>query len=518
MTATPASDIPLSIDYTGRDYYAIREQLIARVQDRIPSWTGANPSDFGVALVEAFAYLGDLMSYYIDRNANESFITTATQRDSIINIAQSYGYVPAGYRQATVTLTFSNSTDDTPVTLPKGTVVSGDVVVGDTVNTVYFTTDEEVVSNPSVDNGTVTVLALHGQDVSLVSPNATSKGELVGVSSGLPNQSFELGENPVVDGTVYVYVKDGDQYSKWKQVQHIIDYGPYDQVFAVSTDANNNVYVNFGDGVSGQIPTNMSDVRVQYTVGGGSIGNVVIDTLTNIDYVPGLSGNDLTALQSIITVSNLELALGGSDPEPWSQIRYSAPLSLRANNRAVTLEDFRSIALGVSGIGHAKATADVWTSVTLYVSPTRTASDTDLAPGLDDLGATTVEYDRNKADVESALANKTLLGTTVTVQPPTYVDVILAIQYTPLPQYTTAEVEANIKAAIVTEYGYVNMDFAETIHQQDVEFTLNNSVAGVKIAKLTVMHRSGDTGLNTIIANASEILRFQEGNISVGTI
>ena len=51
MSITPVSNIPLSVDYTGRDYYSLREALIARIQDRIPEWTASDPSDFGVALV-----------------------------------------------------------------------------------------------------------------------------------------------------------------------------------------------------------------------------------------------------------------------------------------------------------------------------------------------------------------------------------------------------------------------------------------------------------------------------------
>jgi hypothetical protein len=128
MSIVPPSDIPISLDYTGRDYYSIREQLIARIQDRLPNWAASNPADFGVALVEAFAYMGDLMSYYIDRNVNESFIASATQRDSVLNIAQSYGYIPSGYRQANVTLTFTNSSETDVITIPAGTVISGDVI------------------------------------------------------------------------------------------------------------------------------------------------------------------------------------------------------------------------------------------------------------------------------------------------------------------------------------------------------------------------------------------------------
>ena len=144
MTTAPVSNIPISVDYTGRDYYALREQLITRIQDRIPDWTATDPADFGVALVEAFAYMGDLIAYYIDRTANEAFIETATQRDTILNIAQTYGYIPAGYRQSYVDVTFSNSSESN-ITLPIGTVVSSQVTVGDVTETVYFTTTADSV-------------------------------------------------------------------------------------------------------------------------------------------------------------------------------------------------------------------------------------------------------------------------------------------------------------------------------------------------------------------------------------
>ena len=157
---TPVSNIPVSVNYTGRDYYSLREQLIARIQARIPNWTASDPADFGVALVEAFSYMGDLINYYIDRNANENSIYTATQRKNVLNIAQTYGYVPAGYRQAYVTLTFTN-TSAVDVTLPAGTIVSGEVVVIDAVNTVYFTTIADAVV-PA--NGTYSVTATEGRN------------------------------------------------------------------------------------------------------------------------------------------------------------------------------------------------------------------------------------------------------------------------------------------------------------------------------------------------------------------
>ena len=521
MSVTPPSDVPISINYTGRDYYAIREDLIARIQDRIPSWTASDPADFGVALVEAFAYLGDLMSYYIDRNVNESFITTATQRDSVINIAQAYGYIPAGYRQSTVTLTFLNSSDSV-VTIPAGTVVSGDVVIGDVVETVYFTTNSGITSDPNVGGGTVTVIATSGRLVNFVSDTANQYGELIGTSTGMPGMTFELLETPVVDGSIELYVEEQNSYSKWVQVQHLIDYGPYDQVFTATSDANNIVSINFGDGISGQIPVNYSQIRAKYVVGGGSISNVIIGTINTIVYVPNLTPSDLVAFQSIITVQNEENALGGSDPESLNQIRYSAPIALRSNSRAVTLDDFSNLSLQVSGVGKAKAKADVWTSVTVYVAPTRTAADSDIAPGLDGTGTTqngnpTLEFTRLADQVNTFLSNKTLLGTSVSIQPPTYVDVIIAISYAKFPQYTTAEVENGLKSAIVNTFGYVKNFFEQTIYKQDIEFALNQ-VTGVQVASVTTLHRQGGSGVNTLVGDASEIFRFQEANISVGSM
>jgi hypothetical protein len=517
--STPPSAIPLSIDYTGRDYYAIREQLIARVQDRIPTWTATNPADFGVALVEAFAYLGDLMSYYIDRTANEAFIATATQRESVLNISQIYGFIPSGYRNANLTVSFSNTSESNVVSIPAGTVVSGDVTIGDTVQTVYFTTQATVTSDPAVDGGVVTVAAKEGRSVTLVSDNANEYGELLGSSDGTPNQLFQLLEFPVVDGSIELYVKSGSfAYSKWRQVQHLIDYGPSDQVFTVTTDANTNVYVTFGNGISGLIPTNFSEIRAVYQVGGGTLGNIFPQIINNIEYIPGVSTNDLVSIQSYLTPTNDGVGADGAEPDSLDIIRSLAPLYLRANTRAVTLEDFRSLALGVSGVGKAKAISDIWTSVALYIAPSRSISDSDTHPGLlDDEYTPTPGWIELAINTQTALEPKLLIGTTLVIQPPTYVDMIVALQYTKLPQYSTAEIEKNIKAKLVTEYSYYNMDFGDTLYVQDIEYALQQT-DGVKTAKLTVFHKQGDSGLGTVSANTGEILRMQEGNISLGPI
>jgi len=517
MTITPPSNIPVAFDYTSKDYFSIREELIARIQDRVPNWTAADPADFGVALVEAFAYMGDLLSYYIDRSVNEAFLTTATQRESVLNIAQTYGYIPAGYRSASVELEFSNNSGSS-VTIPEGTVVTGDVVVGDTVTTLYFTTGAGVVVPAKVGStpGSETVTATHGRSVILVAEDVTADGELIGTSTGQPGMSFELGETPVSDGSIQILVQDGDIFTKWSQVQHIIDYGPTDQVFTATTDEDNIVTVTFGDGVSGVIPTLYAEIRAKYTVGGGEEGNIEADTIDTLDYLPGLSEIQVSAIKSAITVTNPDVAIGGADPEETNQIRVAAALALRANNRAVTLQDYADLSLAVTGVGKANATAAVWSSVTVYIAPTRNTTDQDESPGLDSLGNPTEEWDTIQTNVESYLADKILLGTSVTVSPPVYVDIVVSVDYTKLDQYTATEVEAAIKNQLLTDFGYTEIGFQETLYPQDIEFSILQ-VSGVKAAKATSFYKDGGSvALNTsLVAGADEIFRLKESNINL---
>jgi asparagine N-glycosylation enzyme membrane subunit Stt3 len=86
------------------------------------------------------------------------------------------------------------------------------------------------------------------------------------------------------------------------------------------------------------------------------------------------------------------------------------------------------------------------------------------------------------------------MGTTVSIQPPTYVDAIIAVQYTKLTQYTDAEVQTGIKYKIVTEFGYGNQYFQQTITPQNIEYQLAR-VPGVLNAKVTGLHRQGGSGL-----------------------
>lgn len=532
--AAPVSNIPVSVDYTSRDYYSIRNELITRLATTLPNWSGSDPADFGLALVEAFAYMGDVINYYIDRIANEAYIFTATQRQSILNIARIYGYIPSSYVSATTTVQFKNTSTTSAQTIPAGTQIQGTVKYNDTVQQVIFETNEDVTIAIAADSATPSyaeVTATHGETVSVRPENkgavaypADVDGVLIGTSNGLPEQSFFLRENQIVQNSVVIYVQKGDVYQKWTQVVHLADYGPNDAVYTVATDANNFVYVNFGDGVSGAIPPNQKSIKADYRIGGGLVGNITTGILDVMYRIP--DGTSASVAFPTVSVNANSVGTGGVNPESNDSIRRRAPKALSALNRAVTLDDFTNLASSVSTVGKANATADVWNSVTLYISEHQEDTSAELYPSYisgtydpeTQLGTVKPTWTDSQTEVLAYLANKTQIGVTVKVFPPTYVPLSVSVQFNNLPEYSVTQVSENIQKAFATSFSYNFNDFAAVVSPEEIEFKLRQ-VEGVSTARVTQLYKTGGTvARGVVIAGAGEIFVYDTANITISAL
>src|SRR6185503_2213059 len=56
--------------------------------------TSREPSDFSLALLDATAVVGDILTFYQERIANEGFLRTATELRSVSELARLVGYRP----------------------------------------------------------------------------------------------------------------------------------------------------------------------------------------------------------------------------------------------------------------------------------------------------------------------------------------------------------------------------------------------------------------------------------------
>lgn len=81
------------VDYTDRDFDAIRQDLLEYVKRYYPeTFQDFNQAGFGMTVLELLSYIGDQQSFYIDYQANESFLDTAIEQDNVLRLARQNGF------------------------------------------------------------------------------------------------------------------------------------------------------------------------------------------------------------------------------------------------------------------------------------------------------------------------------------------------------------------------------------------------------------------------------------------
>ena len=86
-----------SIKYTSRDFSTIRNDLIDYVKRYYSdTYRDFNEASFGALMLDTVAYVGDILSFYLDYQANESFLNTAVEYDNILRLGRAMGYKQRG--------------------------------------------------------------------------------------------------------------------------------------------------------------------------------------------------------------------------------------------------------------------------------------------------------------------------------------------------------------------------------------------------------------------------------------
>ncbi len=81
------------IKYTSREFDTIKNDLVEYAKRYYPdSFQDFNEAGVGSLLLDTVAYVGDILSFYTDFQANESFLTTALEYDNIIKLGKQMGF------------------------------------------------------------------------------------------------------------------------------------------------------------------------------------------------------------------------------------------------------------------------------------------------------------------------------------------------------------------------------------------------------------------------------------------
>mgnify|MGYP001605076710 CR=1 FL=1 len=166
----------------------------------------------------------------------------------------------------------------------------------------------------------------------------TVKAETPGKSSGLPEQIFSIKNKPILYKSQKVYVDS----QAWEEVDDFDASTPNDNHYVLNR-ANGEVI--FGNGIRGRIPTKGAEIKIDYRYGGGEEGNVPAEVNWQ------LSNN----MEDIEGIKNLFPATGGKEEESIDEAKFRARKELKAPYRAVTSEDFQTIAKATPGIRVARA-------------------------------------------------------------------------------------------------------------------------------------------------------------------
>jgi hypothetical protein len=162
------------INYTSRDFSSIRNDLITHVRRYYPNiYQDFNEASFGSIMIDTVAYVGDILSFYMDYNVNESFIESSVEPNNIIKLARQMGYkysgVPASSGIVTIFVVVPSSANGTqpdldyaPI-LKKGAIFSGPQGAAFTLNEdvdFSLSSNEVVVATVDSDTGVPTGYAI----------------------------------------------------------------------------------------------------------------------------------------------------------------------------------------------------------------------------------------------------------------------------------------------------------------------------------------------------------------------
>jgi predicted phage baseplate assembly protein len=291
-----------------------------------------------------------------------------------------------------------------------------------------------------------------------------TQDERLGYSTGEPAQTYRLEHSPILalrdDETVEVEEQRNGEivFIPWKRVN---DFSVSDRFDRHYTLDNGTGEVTFGPSVRqpdgsvrqyGRIPDSGREIRFsQYRYGGGVAGNVPVSKIQVLT----------SATAYVAYVTNLVRAEGGRDQESIEEAKMRARRELRAQQRAVTANDYEDLARAASrSIARVKCT---------------TSHDVSLPPGMVDLLIVPAAFDALRAgdlsrlrledplrkDIERFISPYRLLTTTVRIGEPKYIGIKVAAEVVVNEYSDPEQVKERVSDALTHFIAPLNLDEAE---------------------------------------------------------
>lgn len=469
------------IDYMARDYLGFLDAMRKLIPEKLPEWQGhTSESDFGNVMLELFAHMGDILSYYQDRVANEAYLGTAQTPRSIIEHLKliSYRLATAAPAAAKLQLSF-------PAAASGAIVVQRGFAFATKGQKDRPSVRFEYLGPPlNINVGALPVDAASGRKIApaeiSVEEGRSITGETIGISDGSANQRFRLahpglilrlrGNSAGVNRDIVVLTEVGGLRTQWTLQESLAFSRAAQTDYAIEIDADDQAEIVFGDGGFGAIPAVSSIIRVDYRIGGGEQGNVPAQAIQTIIEAPAL----VLAGAKII---NHEPATGGSERESIEHAVFQAPQVFRSLKRAVTAADYEALAASFGGVGKVRAERGNWNTVNLFVAPEGGGRVSDV------LRAELLDYFEDKRPI----------STTIEIHDADFIRVYVAAKVDLESYYSRSEMAQNIRAACGELLAFKQVKFKDEIYLSKF-YEAIEAIKGVKSVHIYDFRREETPG------------------------
>lgn len=285
-------------------------------------------------LLDVLAYNTYYNSFYLNMTTTESFLSTAQRRNSVVQLARSMNYTPRSVTssQLKATLTLLPIGSPSSVIVPKYTKFEATTQDA----RYYFLTDQ--AHTFIVDGSGNYVL----NDITLIEGKQIVEKYVKNTLD--VNQRFIINNTNVDTNTIVVRVINSVSDSTvrvFTRADSVVEIDGNSLVYFLEEIEDGKYQIFFGDGISGTALVNGNLIYIEYLISAGTDANN-IQSVTLSSSVAGVA-----TIDAVVTTPSY----GGDDREDIERIRFNAPKSYAAQNRAVTTEDYTSLILKQPNVG-----------------------------------------------------------------------------------------------------------------------------------------------------------------------
>lgn len=289
-------------------------------------------------LLDVMAYNTHFNGLVANFALNESFLTTAQLRSSVLSHAESLGYTPRSKTSATaylnIQITNTNSGRSGTATLPANTKFTT------TVDGVSYTF-QTLIPYTATDDGNGVYRFQTGAgsyNIPVIEGVSTTKTFYVGEAS--ERQLYIIPDENLDSSTLDVKVynsANSSTYTQYTDLDEAVSVNSASTYYDIHESPNGFFELHFGDGITtGLAPTAGNKVVVTYLSSNGPDANTATTFTPQNTISMGGAAYTLSASTAVV-------ATGGAAKEDIETIRQNAPIAYAAQQRLVTSNDYEGL-------------------------------------------------------------------------------------------------------------------------------------------------------------------------------